>query len=94
LINIAYAEGNRIINFEEKPKRPTTRLVGACIYMLPYKSLLRTRQYLEEGGERDDPGCFISWLCRQEEVYAYMLDSYVWDIGTRDHNRASASSRL
>jgi hypothetical protein len=62
--------------------------------MLPYKSLLRTRQYLDDGGNRDEAGNFIAWLCRQEQVYAYMLDSYVWDIGTRDHNRASASSRL
>ena len=73
---------NRILCFEEKPKRPTTTVVGACIYILPYTSLLRTRQYLEEGRNRDEPGNFIAWLCRQEEVYGYMLPSYVWDIGT------------
>jgi NDP-sugar pyrophosphorylase family protein len=42
----------RIVNFEEKPKKPTTTVVGACIYILPYESLLRTRQYLERQKQR------------------------------------------
>jgi glucose-1-phosphate thymidylyltransferase len=75
---------NRVISFEEKPKKPTTTVVGACIYILPYESLLRTKQYMGIGGNRDEPGNFIAWLCRQEEVYGYMLASYVWDIGTAD----------
>jgi len=79
---VTLGSGNRVISFEEKPKKPTTTVVGACIYILPYESLLRTKQYLDTGGNRDEPGNFIAWLCRQEEVYAYMLPSYVWDIGT------------
>jgi glucose-1-phosphate thymidylyltransferase len=75
---------NRVISFEEKPKKPTTTVVGACIYILPYESLLRTKQYMGTGGNRDEPGNFIAWLCRQEEVYGYVLASYVWDIGTPD----------
>lgn len=81
---VTLGSDNRVISFEEKPKKPTTTLVGACIYVLPYESLLRTKQYLGIGGNRDEPGNFIAWLCRQEEVYAYMLPSYVWDIGTRE----------
>ena len=79
---VTIGDDQRIVNFEEKPKHPKTRLVGACIYMLSYKSLLRARQYLDKGGNRDEPGNFIAWLCKQEQVYGYMLDSYVWDIGT------------
>jgi glucose-1-phosphate thymidylyltransferase len=79
---VTLGSGNRVLSFEEKPKKPTTTVVGACIYILPYESLLRTKQYLDTGGNRDEPGNFIAWLCRQEEVYAYMLPSYVWDIGT------------
>jgi len=73
---------NKITNFEEKPKKPATTIVGACVYILPYGSLLRTGEYLDGGGNRDEPGNFIAWLCRREEVYGYMLASYVWDIGT------------
>jgi len=79
---VTLGEDNRIVNFQEKPKDPRTKLAGACIYLLPFSSLLRTREYVDEGGSRDEPGNFISWLCGQEEVYAYILDSYVWDIGT------------
>jgi glucose-1-phosphate thymidylyltransferase len=79
---VTIAEDQRIVNFEEKPQHPKTRLVGACIYILSYESLLKTMQYLDEGGNRDEPGGFIAWLCKQEQVYAHMLDSYVWDIGT------------
>ena len=73
---------NKIIKFEEKPETPVTTTVGACVYILPYGSLLRSKEYLDAGGNRDAPGNFIAWLCRQEEVYGYMLASYVWDIGT------------
>jgi glucose-1-phosphate thymidylyltransferase len=79
---VTLGEGNRIVNFQEKPKDPRTRLAGACIYLLPFNSLLRTKQYLDEGGSMDEPGNFISWLCGREEVCAYMLDGYVWDMGT------------
>jgi glucose-1-phosphate thymidylyltransferase len=79
---VTLGSDNRIISFEEKPKKPATTIVGACVYILPYASLLRTREYLDGGGDRDEPGNFISWLCKQEEVYGYMLASYVWDIGT------------
>ena len=79
---VTLGNDNRIIRFEEKPKKPTTTVVGACIYILPYRSLLRVRQYLDTGGNRDEPGSFIAWLCSQEEVYGYMFPSYVWDIGT------------
>jgi glucose-1-phosphate thymidylyltransferase len=79
---VTLGSDNRVVSFEEKPRKPTTTAVGACVYILPYKSLLRTRQYLDAGGNRDEPGNFIAWLCRQEEVYAYMFPSYVWDIGT------------
>jgi glucose-1-phosphate thymidylyltransferase len=79
---VTLGEDNRIVSFEEKPDHPKTRLVGACIYILPYKSLLRTRQYLDEGGNRDEPGNFIAWLRGQEDVYGYFFEGYVWDLGT------------
>ena len=79
---VTLGSDNRVLSFEEKPKKPTTTVVGACIYILPYESLLRTKEYLDLGGSRDEPGNFIAWLCTQEEVYAYMFPSYIWDIGT------------
>jgi glucose-1-phosphate thymidylyltransferase len=79
---VTLGSDNRIVDFKEKPGKPATTLVCACIYVLPFKSLLKTRRYLNTGGSRDEPGNFIAWLCKQEEVYGYMLPSYVWDVGT------------
>lgn len=72
-----------IKRFEEKPVNPDMRNpVGACIYILPHKSLLRTREYIDEGMNADEPGRFISWLCGREDVYLYVLKGRLWDIGS------------
>ena len=75
-------EDKKIIDFEEKPKHPKTKLVGACIYAFPYDILLKTQEYIDEGGNHDEPGNFITWLCKSETVYGYMFGGRVWDIGT------------
>jgi len=72
----------RIAWFKEKPMKAETMLIGACIYILPYKTLLRTSEYLQEGGDKDEPGNFMEWLCEREAVYGYMLPGRLWDIGT------------
>mgnify|MGYP002397001317 CR=1 FL=1 len=72
----------RIAQFKEKPAKPNSMLIGACIYILTYANLLRTSEYLQEGGDRDDPGNFMEWLCKKETVYGYMLPGRLWDIGT------------
>jgi len=72
----------RIARFKEKPMKVETMLIGACIYILPYRTLSRTREYLQEGGDRDEPGNFMEWLCERETVYGYMLPGRLWDIGT------------
>jgi len=72
----------RIARFKEKPMKVETMLIGACIYILPYRTLSRTREYLQEGGDRDEPGRFIEWLCDRETIYGYMLPGRLWDIGT------------
>jgi len=72
----------RIARFKEKPMKIETMLIGACIYILPHKTLLKASEYLQEGGDRDEPGRFIEWLCVRETVYGYMLPGRLWDIGT------------
>ena len=72
----------RILSLNEKPADPETTLVGACIYMLPDRTLNRLREYLAEAVDRDRPGRFIEWLCKREPVYGHILDGRWWDIGT------------
>lgn len=72
----------RITSFVEKPENPLTRLVGAVIYAFPSKVKDRLIEYVGLGLPRDEPGRFIEWLHRVEEVYGYVLKGNVWDIGT------------
>ncbi len=79
---VRISEDNRVLEFVEKPANPSSTLISTAIYMLPWKSLVRVRDYLSEGGNRDAPGYFISWLCKNEPVYGYAFQGYWFDIGT------------
>jgi glucose-1-phosphate thymidylyltransferase len=74
----------KIINFEEKPTHPTGVFIGVAIYLMPYRTLVRTQEYISEGGRNDEPGHFINWLCKREDVYAYRLEGRFWDIGSAE----------
>jgi len=74
----------RIVSFEEKPTHPTGQVIGACIYILSYPILLRTEEYLSQGGRSDEPGNFIAWLCKKETVFGLKLRERVWDIGSME----------
>lgn len=79
---VRISEDNRVLEFVEKPANPSSTLISTAIYMLPWKSLVRVKDYLSEGGNRDAPGYFISWLCKNEPVYGYAFQGYWFDIGT------------
>lgn len=82
--SVTINDGNRILKFVEKPKRPKSTLVGACLYALPAGIERRLKEYLALGQTTDEPGRFIEWLHLQEPVYGYLLKDYLWDIGTID----------
>jgi glucose-1-phosphate thymidylyltransferase len=82
-------EDGRILEFEEKPMRPRTTLVGACLYAFPAGIKRKLGEYLQLGLATDQPGKFIEWLHKQEPVFGFMLKDYLWDIGTLDSYRAA-----
>lgn len=75
-------EDDRIVDFMEKPVNPASTMIATAIYMFPWESLVKIKRYVEEGGHRDSPGHFVSWLCRKEPVYGYVFHGYWFDIGT------------
>lgn len=79
---VKLAEDKRIVDFVEKPVSPVSTIIATAIYAFPWKSLVRIREYIEEGGHRDSPGYFVSWLCKREPVYGYIFQGYWFDIGT------------
>ncbi|MEM2915118.1 MAG: nucleotidyltransferase family protein, partial [Candidatus Bathyarchaeia archaeon] len=62
---IVLSDDGRILEFKEKPARPTSTLISTAIYLLPWNSLTKVKEYINGGGNRDAPDHFISWLCRK-----------------------------
>ncbi len=74
-------EQKRIIAFEEKPSSPSTHLIAICMYFFPRQSLRLLDKYIGEGNNTDEPGRYISWLSRQEDVFGYVFKGKWFDIG-------------
>ena len=73
---------SRIVGFEEKPRRPRSRLASLAIYVLPVAAQLLVGAYLEQGGNPDAPGYFLGWLAQRTAVYGYVAEGPSYDVGT------------
>lgn len=72
---------DRIIGFEEKPKKPSSALVAKCVYFFPVDKLNRITEYIASGGNIDAPGHYIGWLCQNDIVYGFTFCGKWYDIG-------------
>lgn len=81
---------NRIIDFQEKPARPKTRLVAMCLYYFPKEKLpLIKRYFLSNLSKKcDATGYYIDWLRKKENVYGFKFSGRWYDIGHRANYRA------
>ncbi|WP_247003960.1 sugar phosphate nucleotidyltransferase [Halosolutus gelatinilyticus] len=75
-------EGDRVVDFQEKPENPKSTLVSIACYAFPRESLSLLPTYLEEGNNPDEPGWFVQWLQNREATYAYTFEGAWFDIGT------------
>ncbi|MFC7155474.1 NDP-sugar synthase [Halomarina halobia] len=74
-------DGDRVVDFQEKPDDPKSTLVSIACYAFPEASV-RFEEYLAGDNNPDEPGWFIEWLQANEPVYAYQFDEPWFDIGT------------
>jgi len=74
-------EGDRVVDFQEKPDEPNSTLVSIACYGFPRESL-RFEEYLSDGNNPDEPGWFLQWLQSREPVYAFVFEEPWFDIGT------------
>lgn len=74
----------RIVGFEEKPKRPKTNLASLACYIFAKKDIDEVNQYLKSGGDPDNLGNFISWFISRKKVYGFVFNKPWFDIGTRE----------
>ncbi|MDG5776957.1 NDP-sugar synthase [Haloarculaceae archaeon H-GB2-1] len=74
-------EGDRIVDFQEKPEEPHSTLVSIACYAFTEETIL-FEEYLDGGNNPDEPGWFIQWLQAREDVFAFTFDGAWFDIGT------------
>jgi glucose-1-phosphate thymidylyltransferase len=74
-------DGDRLVDFQEKPDEPPSSLVSIACYAFPAEEV-RFQEFLDDGNNPDEPGWFIQWLHRQRTVRAFTFDGAWYDIGT------------
>ena len=74
-------ENGMVMNFEEKPKTPSTNLIAVCIYLFPMDELNLISDYLQQGNNPDAPGYYIKWLIQKTRVYGFAFSGMWFDIG-------------
>ncbi|SFR46432.1 sugar phosphate nucleotidyltransferase [Halogeometricum limi] len=77
-------EGDRVVNFQEKPDDPNSTLVSIACYAFPEETLPKFDEYLQSGNNPDEPGWFIQWLQQKGDVHAFTFDGAWFDIGTAE----------
>jgi glucose-1-phosphate thymidylyltransferase len=73
-------DGNRIVEFQEKPAQPRSSLVSTGIYVLPPRIFPLLSEYCAQG-KRDNLGGFIAHLVERDEVHARIFTETWRDIG-------------
>jgi len=74
-------DGDRLVDFQEKPDDPPSSLVSIACYAFPAEEV-RFQEFLDDGNNPDEPGWFIQWLHSQRTVRAFTFDGAWYDIGT------------
>jgi glucose-1-phosphate thymidylyltransferase len=77
----------RILEFVEKPERPTSDLIATAVYVYASEHVALIDRYLAEGNSPDQPGNFLAWLYSREPVFAFVFDETWLDIGSQDQLR-------
>lgn len=76
------ADTEKVTKFEEKTPTPTSTLVSTCIYYFPSDTISLIHKYISSGMEVDPPGRFIKWLGENKGVFAYIMETQWFDIGS------------
>ena len=80
---IVSLDGNRIVEFQEKPAQPCSSLVSTGIYIFPPRIFPLLSRYCAEG-KRDNLGSFIAHLIERDEVHARIFTETWRDIGSAE----------
>ncbi|MBM3155163.1 MAG: hypothetical protein FJ008_07480 [Chloroflexi bacterium] len=76
-------DGNKVVEFEEKPKSPKSSLVATACWILPARILPLVSEFASHG-RKDNLGDFITHLVKIDSVCAYVFDELWLDIGSAE----------
>ena len=75
-------EYDKVLMMQEKPAEPVSNWAVPPFYIYAKEDLQKlTRAVRENLCNVDAPGDFISWLCNESDVYAYLMPGARYDIG-------------
>jgi glucose-1-phosphate thymidylyltransferase len=77
-------DGDRVVDFQEKPENPKSTLVSIACYAFPAADLDLIGEYLAGENNPDEPGWFIQWLHTRDAVRAFCFEDAWFDIGTAE----------
>lgn len=77
-------DGDRVVDFQEKPDEPNSTLVSIACYAFPAETIPKFDEYLADGNNPDEPGWFMQWLQENGAVHAFSFDGAWFDIGTAE----------
>jgi len=78
---------SRVIEFEEKPEKPGSRLLALPLYRVSGQTIPQLKKYMMDGNDRDNLGSFFAWSYRRRPLHAYRIE------GERHHVTDLASYR-
>ncbi|MDP2905835.1 MAG: sugar phosphate nucleotidyltransferase, partial [Candidatus Omnitrophota bacterium] len=85
-------DGSRIVDFQEKPKKPASTLVAMCLYYFPKDKLGLVKKYvLDKSTGNDTTGSYIRWLKSKVAIYGFTFQGRWYDIG--DHKFLNEAKR-
>lgn len=86
-------DGNkRVVDFQEKPKHPESRLVAMCLYYIPAGCLGLIKDYMKIRNKADATGNYIDWLKDRVDTYGFIFRGSWYDIGDFKYLTAAKDS--
>lgn len=75
----------KIIEFQEKPKRPHSTFIAMCLYYFPKNKLHLIKEYLAKPNSKvDEVGFYIDWLRKKDLLYGFVFGGVWYDVGQID----------
>ncbi|RZD33964.1 MAG: hypothetical protein CXT75_10740 [Methanobacteriota archaeon] len=89
LYGIAEIDGDRIVDFIEKPAEPESTLAATAYWLLSEDGVSNFFEYINSGGDRDALGNFLAWNVRRNDVRCVSFRGNWYDIGDLESYKAA-----